>query len=350
MAQFMKLRAQQHDLIVKDYFAATQAAEESRQAEIKAATQVQSAFRGHVVRKDIRKKSNAAAVIQHSFHRFQAAARVDQLRAERDAQEARKHYDNCATLIQKIYRGHASRKFRHNYKARKEYIQRVKEAGERLQQQNAEHFERQLQDTYEQQDADDFNEFKGLTKNLHHLLSTKCVPGVYNNPYTGPATAFNRPVEEHLRETTQEMIRTGELSLTTKSRMAQYQDQKQGSGATSRLSARSNRSQGPFKSREEQEASIQRSQRKYGSVITSSSYQDEQQRLRDEKRASEIARISNKPMVTASSPREVPHLVHASGPYNKVVNPMERTFDKSKRVSQKPFVLAMPKNKDFDDY
>eukprot|EP00163_Fabomonas_tropica_P029890 TRINITY_DN657_c0_g2_i3.p1 TRINITY_DN657_c0_g2~~TRINITY_DN657_c0_g2_i3.p1 ORF type:complete len:327 (+),score=35.81 TRINITY_DN657_c0_g2_i3:285-1265(+) len=247
MAQFMKLRAQQHDLIVKDYFAATQAAEESRQAEIKAATQVQSAFRGHVVRKDIRKKSNAAAVIQHSFHRFQAAARVDQLRAERDAQEARKHYDNCATLIQKIYRGHASRKFRHNYKARKEYIQRVKEAGERLQQQNAEHFERQLQDTYEQQDADDFNEFKGLTKNLHHLLSTKCVPGVYNNPYTGPATAFNRPVEEHLRETTQEMIRTGELSLTTKSRMAQYQDQKQGSGATSRLSARSNRSQGPFK-------------------------------------------------------------------------------------------------------
>ena len=44
-------------------------------------------------------------------------------------------------------------------------------------------------------------EFSALAKNLHHLTSTKNIPGVYNSPfaYEKPAV-FEKTVEEHLAE------------------------------------------------------------------------------------------------------------------------------------------------------
>lgn len=46
------------------------------------------------------------------------------------------------------------------------------------------------------------SEFEQLALNLHHLSSTKAIPGVYNPPYQHikPA-AFNIPVETHLKAT-----------------------------------------------------------------------------------------------------------------------------------------------------
>lgn len=45
-------------------------------------------------------------------------------------------------------------------------------------------------------------EFNELAKNLHHLASTHCTPGVYNPPYskTKP-TAFDIEIETHLKST-----------------------------------------------------------------------------------------------------------------------------------------------------
>ncbi len=46
------------------------------------------------------------------------------------------------------------------------------------------------------------SEFDELAKNLHHLSSTLCIPGVYNPPYsrTKP-TAFEVEIETHLKST-----------------------------------------------------------------------------------------------------------------------------------------------------
>ena len=46
------------------------------------------------------------------------------------------------------------------------------------------------------------NEFNDLAKNLHHLSSTYCTPGVYNPPYSkAKPTAFEIEIETHLKST-----------------------------------------------------------------------------------------------------------------------------------------------------
>jgi len=45
-------------------------------------------------------------------------------------------------------------------------------------------------------------EFAELASNLHHLTSTKAVPGVYNPPYSQlKPQAFNVDIETHLKST-----------------------------------------------------------------------------------------------------------------------------------------------------
>jgi len=44
------------------------------------------------------------------------------------------------------------------------------------------------------------DEFEELAKDLHHLVSTKNCPGVFNSPYNiEPIRAFGAPVETHLK-------------------------------------------------------------------------------------------------------------------------------------------------------
>ena len=45
-------------------------------------------------------------------------------------------------------------------------------------------------------------EFSELAGNLHHLTSTRAVPGVYNPPYSAiKPQAFNVDIETHLKST-----------------------------------------------------------------------------------------------------------------------------------------------------
>ena len=45
-------------------------------------------------------------------------------------------------------------------------------------------------------------EFAELASNLHHLSSTRAVPGVYNPPYSMlKPQAFNVDIETHLKQT-----------------------------------------------------------------------------------------------------------------------------------------------------
>merc|ERR1711988_500710 len=44
-------------------------------------------------------------------------------------------------------------------------------------------------------------EFNNLAGELHHLVSTKTIPGVYNPPYNDALPkAFEKPIEQHLRD------------------------------------------------------------------------------------------------------------------------------------------------------
>lgn len=64
------------------------------------------------------------------------------------------------------------------------------------------HFRETMQGEHKRQENYARTEFSELAGNLHHLTSTRAVPGVYNPPYTAiKPQAFNVDIETHLKST-----------------------------------------------------------------------------------------------------------------------------------------------------
>ena len=49
-------------------------------------------------------------------------------------------------------------------------------------------------------------EFAEVTRNLHHLLSTRTTAGIYNSPYSDPVTVGGIPIEDHLKKATKDLL------------------------------------------------------------------------------------------------------------------------------------------------
>jgi hypothetical protein len=112
--------------------------------------------------------------------------------------------------IQRCFRGYYSRKYKHDQARRREYVRMILEQGESvragLAQYASELAEREENDKLAEKDQN----FRDLAKDLHHLVSTKRIPGVYR-----PLSYFNQepcmnevPIEEHVRGVVKDLLRT----------------------------------------------------------------------------------------------------------------------------------------------
>ena len=131
-------------------------------------------------------------------------------RRERTSREESSVFHYYATVIQRVFNGYYSRKYIHDFFARKAYIESIKQKSQELRDQLSGHMEQQVELEQERAEAAARDEFKKVTQNLHHLLSTASTPGVYNPPYAQGMvpTAFNVPIEEHLRDGVKELFAT----------------------------------------------------------------------------------------------------------------------------------------------
>ena len=126
-----------------------------------------------------------------------SALRVEHLRCTDS-----KHFTYHANLIQKIWRGFHSRRYIHDYYARKKYLQTLTEKNEAMRAQLGE-YEKTIQLESEKRKEDAARtEFNEICKKVHHLTSTRAIPGVYNSPYLDEGIkpqAFNVDMETHLK-------------------------------------------------------------------------------------------------------------------------------------------------------
>jgi len=192
----------------------------------------------------------ACCTIQRVYRGHLGRVKSGNAREERAMEQESSVYHYYATVIQRVFNGYYSRKYIHDFFARKAYIESIKEKSQQLREQLSGHMEKQIEVRHadrclvcprlqthagvericwrlacvfgllvvfnnmqaEQIRAEEAarDEFKKVTQNLHHLLSTKSTPGVYNPPYAQDMvpTAFDVPIEEHLREGVKEVFRT----------------------------------------------------------------------------------------------------------------------------------------------
>jgi hypothetical protein len=123
---------------------------------------------------------------------------VGRLQAKK-AKESRKGRENIARfhyfaiLTQKHFRGFYSRRYYHDFYARKKYISAIAEKGDSLRQELQQKREEQYYENQRVEEEKKRLEFHRISQNLHHLVSTKQNPGIYNSPYLAEpvGTYFN---------------------------------------------------------------------------------------------------------------------------------------------------------------
>lgn len=190
--------------IVEYYFFAKRQAEENRIRENLAATKIQACYRRYSQNKVYLTIRNATCNIQRVYRGYKyGRSLIKQLLAEKTRKEKELLLDYCATQIQKVFRGYRFRKNVHNYYARKQYLQSVYRKGQEIQH----YIERwkQLQHaiSLEEKEIKELEEFERTTANMHHLLSTKTIPGVLKKfgEVVSQKTIYGMPIEDHLRDT-----------------------------------------------------------------------------------------------------------------------------------------------------
>lgn len=124
------------------------------------------------------------------------------------------------------FRAYHSRRYKHNYYARKAYIEAVVDKSEQLRKQLEEALHAQVDEAIAAQEQKARAEVQALSAKLHHLVSTKQAPGIYNSPMHDGflPTAFSIPIEQHLRNAIKPQVRE-EMRRSSKGKLTNTKPQ-----------------------------------------------------------------------------------------------------------------------------
>lgn len=164
------------------------------------------------------------------------AARLQRQRQLTNAEKA--YYDIMATQIQKCYRGRLSRKQKQDFYRRKKYVDHVTRQSHALASdidQNIGNLKQMLQ---EQEEEAKSREFVKATGDLHHLVGTKQIPGVFSSPYGEEfaTTAYGLNLEAQIRDNVSAKIQASDALKATRPPKRQNKTQTMSSASTVRLS------------------------------------------------------------------------------------------------------------------
>lgn len=209
MADFYNLWANKNKVMDKLH-ALQKDAEDNAELESQSANKIQQCFRGQSIRGMITAQRLAAQAIGRIFRGHMGRKRSNGEKQTKIRHERMAVFHYHSLLVQKRFRGFYSRRYYHDFFARKAYIQSVVVKSDALRVQLEKQLEEQQRKERETQIEKARSEFTEVTQNLHHLVSTKVTPGIYNSPYLQEAlpTAFNQPIEEHLRTGVKDLLRS----------------------------------------------------------------------------------------------------------------------------------------------
>ncbi|TMW69075.1 hypothetical protein Poli38472_001231 [Pythium oligandrum] len=188
-----------------------------------AAIHIQRLFRGQRVRATITTQRNAEIVLARVYRGHLARRRCRRLREQEQLWQQHAVFHYYAIIIQKVLRGVHSRRTKLDFRVRKAYIREIAAKGDAMRQQLEENLRRQQQEERQANDEAARHELAQVSQNLHHLVSTRAIAGVYNSPMlASTATAFGIPVETHIRENTKTLISTQLTTATAPTKLIPY--------------------------------------------------------------------------------------------------------------------------------
>ncbi|CAE7349471.1 SPATA17 [Symbiodinium pilosum] len=368
--------------VFRTYFALTQAASESLATEVEAVTRIQSVFRASKIRRSWRAVVGATLMIQRAVRGWSGRRKARSLRFQRLRHLQNLFFKQSAVVIQRFFRGWWSRRHLHDFQGRKRYIGRCAQRGEWTHTYLAHEHRERLALAKMEEEQQMRREFRAVAGEIHHLVSTKSVPGVYNPPYNDHLPrAFDKPIEQHLRESLRvhlpmSMRRPRRVHTEASRPQLQPQGARMGvsqaeqmadlavSGPPQELpdrvpcasrtasTGRCQRVQGPFRSREQIEVANVKAANLYKSVQASSPYDAVERDQKMQNKLTKMLRTSPEDFLAPgrAAERPPPASVHTSVPYLERPFQLRNDYLELPKIRDKPpFYTAFPNNKNFQE-
>ena len=188
--------------LIKDYYDSLNELEKHKYHELKSAINIQKDVRRFLCEKRMILLRKVSLEIQKNFKGFLARAQHMQSVQDLSNDMNMQFYEYHLTIIQKNWRGFTSRRSKLDYHERKKYLQKIKQKNEETLikvQEYSRSIQYELERKKEEESRKSFNE---VASHLHHLISTKGIPGVYNPPHINEEDkphVYNTDIEAHLK-------------------------------------------------------------------------------------------------------------------------------------------------------
>lgn len=371
MAHFFRLQDELDDCD-QVCFQMKQDASDAAAREKKAIIKVQSMYRGSKVRERWHAVLHNALLVQRLSRGCLARWQTRALRLERTKRLNEAFFHHCSSVIQKFFRGWWSRRHLHDYYGRKAYIEKVQARGEYTKEYLRRYEAIQIAESKAQEERQMRQEFDNLAGELHHLVSTKTIQGVYNPPYNDMLPrAFEKPIEQHLRESCRVQLPKSLRRPVYRSRSAaslppldragnptsgppqELPERQQKIASRTASVGRLQRIQGPFRSREQVEVANIKAHNQYRSLQSDTPYHAVQDAERLENRLNKITRMAPVDFVPAglTATGYPPTSVHANVPYRNSPVELRSDYTELPKIRDKPpFFTSLARDRHFHEY
>jgi hypothetical protein len=219
-------------------------------------------------------------------------------------------------------------------------------------------------------------EFDNLAGELHHLVSTKSISGVYNPPYSDMLPrAFEKPIEQHLRDscrvrlpkslqrprhrsigvngTVLPPIDRGTSPAPAMASPPQDLPDRDPYHSRSASAGRMQKIQGPFRSKEQVEVANAKAHNVFRTLQSASPYTLVEDDQRMNNKLDKLTRVSPVDFVSPGiqAMGYPPSSVHAGAPYRDRPHELRSDYNELPKIRDKPpFFTAVPVGKHFHDY
>lgn len=374
MAHFFEMQARK-DEVVKNFFARTQDASDSLPLEVAAVTKIQSVHRATQIRIIYHAIVAAASLIQRMVRGCLGRKKAREVSDERKNRLKLHFFHHCACTIQRVFRGRWSRKRVHSFYGRKVYLEKVEKRGVWTKAFLIEEHKEKLAAAKIQEEQKVKEEFDNLAGDLHHLMSTRTIPGVYNPPYSDLLPrAFEKPIEEHLRDACVVKVpasmkrprhKSAAAARSARFGMSQAEMSQEQRGmppqelpdrapyfSRAASSGRLRKNQGPFRSKEQIEVANVKAANMYRSIQATGPYDALERDKRMQAKISKMARSSPLDFRAAGEKQKpAPSSIRVGLPFSDRPVDLRGDLVELPKIKDKPpFFTAHGGGKQFADY
>jgi hypothetical protein len=187
--------------VISHIYTAIDSAEALRFQEYNASLALQNSARRALANRAYCRERRCAVAIARSYRGFLGRTLFLKACDRRDEVVQTSFYAYLATIIQKVYRGHYSRRYKSDFAQRKRFLQGIVAKGEILRTQLDAYHRDLIIRQEEAANLEREQQFEKIAYGLHHLVSTACSPGIFQSPYYQllGSSCFGVPIEQHLK-------------------------------------------------------------------------------------------------------------------------------------------------------